>query len=362
MFFIDAIDLFQVDGIDVKQIRVAFSLSLEALPRVIEVKRGFTDVFPVQNRGEREQRSTVSGALVHTKMRRRKETEKWKWKRSKDVERWREKKSIIISFSLSISNACELMMTTTTMTETKPPPAPLPAPPLLSLEPPPSAAAAQREADEDRPTSSPLLALLASAAALAVANASAPAPWTPPRERRALRRVPRNKEMTPEKLVFSLALAFERSPALAEELRGEVVAFSAAGEEGRQRGARPKTQGGDRERRRCLAAALRSAAYLAAGDAEQALLVREAERREKERKRWEAEPVLSKSSKIRNCCKKKNEKNGTSLRTPAPPRPAPPLLSLPLSAPLPQRSSPLRSRKPDRETPRRSSSGCGACR
>lgn len=74
--------------------------------------------------------------------------------------------------------------------------------------------------------------------------------------------------MGKEQLEQLLKSAFETSPALREELRGEVVSLSSS---------KKKNKGGkkleEKERRRCLAACLRSAALLAAGDCEQALRV-----------------------------------------------------------------------------------------
>jgi len=99
-----------------------------------------------------------------------------------------------------------------------------------------------------------------------VAEAEAPLRWAPPRERWALRKLPQSKEMGPEQLEKALKTAFEGSPALSEELGGVLLSLSP-----------PSKRGGDpaeREARRCLAACLRSAAFLTSGDCEQALRVR----------------------------------------------------------------------------------------
>ena len=81
-----------------------------------------------------------------------------------------------------------------------------------------------------------------------------------------------------EELQGALELAFEESPALREELGGEVERSK---EEKKKRG-----NGKEKEARRCLAACLRAAAFLSVGDSEQALKVRffllNAEKREKE--------------------------------------------------------------------------------
>ena len=148
---------------------------------------------------------------------------------------------------------------------------PLPPPPPPSFpDPPPE----KKQEDGPCPPSegeaknaSPSSSSLAAAAALAVAEAEAPLRWAPPRERRALRRLPRSKEMRPEQLEELIEAAFERVPALREELGREVRSLSS-----------PEKEGGEREgreARRCLAACLRSAAFLAAGDCEEALRVRD---------------------------------------------------------------------------------------
>jgi hypothetical protein len=112
----------------------------------------------------------------------------------------------------------------------------------------------------------PTSSSLAADAALVVAEAEAPLRWAPPRERWALRKLPQSKEMGPEQLEKALKTAFEWSPALSEELGGVLLSLSP-----------PSKRGGDpaeREARRCLAACLRSAAFLTSGDCEQALRVR----------------------------------------------------------------------------------------
>ena len=147
---------------------------------------------------------------------------------------------------------------------------PLPPPPPSSCDPTPetqegtSFSSEKQAKDSSFLSSSSSSSSLAAAAALVVAEAEAPLRWAPPRELRALRKLPQSRGMGPEQLQRALEAAFERSPALREELGGEVMSSSS------NKGGKPAA---GREVRRCLAACLRSAALLAAGDCEQALRV-----------------------------------------------------------------------------------------
>lgn len=150
------------------------------------------------------------------------------------------------------------------------PPPSLPPPPLSSTDPPSkpqeNRSPVEKKGEEEEEASSSLSSL-AAAAALVVAEAEAPLRWAPPRERWALRKLPQSKQIKRERLEQLLKSAFEASPALREELRGEVLSLSSSPASRREKKLEEK------ERRRCLAACLRSAAFLAAGDCEQALRV-----------------------------------------------------------------------------------------
>lgn len=85
--------------------------------------------------------------------------------------------------------------------------------------------------------------------------------------------------MRRERLKQALEVAFERIPALREELGGAVLSLSlsqslsaSASSASKEREQKQQTQT-QKETRRCLAAALRSAAFLAVGDCEQAIKV-----------------------------------------------------------------------------------------
>ena len=242
-----------------------------------------------------------------------------------------------------------------------PPSSSLPSPPpLSSSDPQPETQQEEEENSSPLETSSSSISSLAAAAALVVDEAEAPLRWAPPRERWALRKLPQSKEMGRERLEQLLKSAFEASPALREELGGEVLLLLSLSSSKKKSGGKQE----EKETRRCLAACLRSAAFLAAGDWEQALRVSLSLCFSVTRGR----ETKKKGSLIRNSRsggKNAEKKNERKKRTPEPPSPGRlPTLLLPRglfsSAPPPLPSWPRRSRPPGRKTPRHCSNGFAA--